>query len=193
MRILKLTTAFIITLAAMYLCIWATKIMSAGHWGYAIAVNFLFMIVFNLVLDFLLKSRYKSGYFASRPFEQDGTIYRWLGVKYFVFLLRLIGWERLLRKDQPITNDLDALRSYRTTTKSSEAAHVLAAICVAAITVWTAWTHSLGHIHWLILFNILLNLYPVMLQRYNRPRVSRLIRLKEAHANTALQSNDDHD
>lgn len=193
MRILKLATASLVTLAALILCAWATSVIAVDHWGYAIAVNFLFMIVFNLVLDTLLKAKFTSGYFASRPFERDGIIYRWFGVKYFVLLLRLIGWERLLRKDQPIKNDLTELRGYETTTKSSEAAHVLAAICVVALTIWTVWKYSIGHIHWLVLFTVLLNVYPVILQRYNRPRVSHLIRLKEAQANTISQLSDDHD
>jgi len=188
MYILKRAFAVLITLAALLLCVWSTRFLAVDHLGYSIAVNFLFMAVFTLFFDSLLKPSFTSGYFDSRRFERDGAIYQWFGVKYYVYLLRLIGWERMQRRDRPINTDLNSLRKYETTTRGAEAAHLLGAVCVIALTIWAAWTYSLGHIHWLVLSNVLLNVYPVLLQRYNRPRVSRLISFKETHSSTASET-----
>jgi len=182
MQALKFAAAGVILAGTLYLCVWATDFIAIDHWGYAIAVNFLFMIVFWSWFGALFTPDFSSGYFAIRPFEQNGVVYRWLGVKYYVSVLRLIGWERILRQEIPINTRLYSLRKYEYSTKGSEAAHLLATLCVATLTVWAALQFSLAHIHWLVLFNIVLNVYPVILQRYNRPRVARLIRRKTALA-----------
>jgi hypothetical protein len=96
-------------------------------------------------------------------------------VKYFTVVLRVIGWEALLRKDVPIMKDLHALKTYEAVTKGSEAVHTAAALSVVAVAMWIVWSTSFAHTTWLLLVNIVVNVYPVMLQRYNRPRVARVI------------------
>jgi hypothetical protein len=175
MRLLKIAISAILLVGAVIFCVWLAETVSYGHWGFSISVSFLFMLVFSLIFGTVFKPAYSSGYFTSKPFERGGTIYRWFGVKQYIFLLRLIGWERLLRKDQPIKNNLESLAKFEATTRGSETAHLLAALMVALITIWFGWKHSFRHIQWLVLSNIFFNVYPVLLQRYNRPRVSRLI------------------
>jgi hypothetical protein len=179
MRPLKLAIAVLLFFGSLLFCVGLARIVPVDHWGFAISINFLFMAYFTLLFGKLFIPAYSSGYFTPRPFERNGSVYRWLGVTYYVVLLRLIGWEKLLRKDQPIKNSLESLKVFEATTRGSEVIHVCAAISVAAFTIWVAWRYSVGHIHWLVLLNILVNVYPVLLQRYNRPRVNRLIRLKE--------------
>ena len=53
-------------------------------------------------------------------------------------------------------------------------------ICVAGVTVYVGWRHSIRDTLWLVPSNILFNVYPVLLQRHNRPRVADLIRRKQA-------------
>jgi hypothetical protein len=137
------------------------------------------MALFTLLFGTLFSPDYSSEYFTSKPFERDGSVYRWCGVTYYQLALRRIGWERIIRKGQPIKNDLESLKKFEGATRGSEAVHLFAAVFVAAVTIWSAWRYSTSRIHWLVLSNILLNVCPVMLQRYNRARVSRLIRLKE--------------
>jgi hypothetical protein len=181
MSILKLAIALLILLGTLWFLTWLTETVRVDHWGFAIAVNFLFMAAFTLLVT-LLKPNYSSGYFPPKPFERDGSFYRWFGVQYYLLLLRWIGWEKVIGRDKSITDDVSSLSKLEAETRGSDAVHLLAAICVAAITIWIAWRYSVGHIHWLVLGNLLFNVYPVMLQRYVRGRVSRVIALKESRA-----------
>jgi hypothetical protein len=141
------------------------------------------MIVFTVIFEHLIPPVFLSKYFLSKPFEREGSIYLWIGVRYYKYLLRLIGWEKIIRKGQPMKNHLPSLINYRIWTQGSEAIHLFASIFVIAYTIWIGWRYSIGDIYWLIIFNIIVNVYPAILQRYNRPRVDRLIRNKEMSTN----------
>jgi hypothetical protein len=150
------------------------------------------MLVFTLLFDTLFTPNYSSEYFTSKPFEQEGSIYRWFGVKFYISILKLIGWEKIIRKGQPIKNNLESLTKFEFWTKGSETVHLFSAIFVTAVTIWIAWRYSFSHIKWLVLSNVLLNVYPVLLQRYNRPRINRLIRRQEKYTNKTQQTNSDN-
>jgi hypothetical protein len=143
-------------------------------------VNFLFMACFTLIFGVLHAPDYTSSYFDARPFELEGNLYRSFGVPLFRRLLHLTGWHRLTWGRRPLGGTLDSLQDFKYRTKGSEFVHLLSAICVAGVTMWIGWRYSLGHIKWLVPSNILLNVYPVLLQRYQRPRVTRLIERKRA-------------
>lgn len=163
----------------LLLCIWSTGFINAGHWGFAISVNFIFMIVFTIIFEKLIPPVFLNKYFLPRSFERNGAIYLWFGVKYYKLLLRLIGWEKIIRKDQIIKKHLNSLILYKIWTQRSEAIHLFASIYVFAFTIWIGWKYSIGDVYWLILLNIIVNVYPVMLQRYNRIRVIRLLRYQK--------------
>lgn len=171
--------AVILVSGALFLSIWVAGIIPVGHWGFAIGVNFLFMAVYTIIFDTLFSPAYSAKYFIARPFERKGSIYQWFGVNYYKYLLRLIGWEKIIRKDQVIKRNMDSLLEFVTWTKGSEAIHLIAAISVIAFTIWIGWHYSISDIRWLIITNVLFNVYPVMLQRYNRPRIIRLINFQK--------------
>ena len=114
-----------------------------------------------------------------KPFEREGSIYLWFGVRYYKYLLRIIGWEKIIRKDHQIKNNMASLIQYNIWTQGSEAIHLFASIYVFVFIIWMGWTYSIGKVFWLILINIIANVYPVMLQRYNRPRIIRLIQYQK--------------
>ena len=176
MRIIKVSVAIVVLWLVLVGCV---RLLPLDHWGLAIGVNFLFMAFFSFLSDVALYPLYSSRYFAARPFEKGGSIYRWCGVGFFLRVLRWVGWERALRKDQPISKDLTRLSNYESGTRGSEAVHLCSAIAVAVFTLWVGWTTSINDLKWLVLFNILVNVYPVMLQRYNRPRVARAIEVMQ--------------
>lgn len=172
MRFVKISVATVVLGFVLVFCV---RMLPFDHWGLAIAVNFLFMAFFSYLSDIALYPLYSSRYFAARPFEKGGSIYRWCGVGLFALVLRWIGWELALRKDQPISRDLTRLSNYESGTRGSEAVHLCSAVAVAGFTLWAGWHTSIHDVQWLVLVNILVNVYPVMLQRYNRPRVARVI------------------
>jgi len=127
------------------------------------------------IVETLLILDLKSSYFNSHPIEAEGKIYKYLGVHYFRKLLVLIGWEKSRKKETPIRKSLILLEYYEYRTRASEFGHGIIAIIVAVVTLYVAIEYSFKETIWLIILNIFLNLYPIMSQRYNRPRVRRVI------------------
>ena len=149
---------------------------------YSIILNFTLMIWMSIV-ETLLIPKFNSAYFNCHSIEREGEIYKYFGVDYFRKFLVFIGWERSRKKETPIRKSLILLEYYEYRTRCSEFGHGIIAIIIALITVYVFMVSSFKDIIWLIILNIFLNIYPMMLQRYNRPRVRRLIKklkLKQA-------------
>lgn len=149
---------------------------------YSITLNFTLMLWMSVV-ETLLIPALKSSYFNTHPFEEEGKIYKYLGVDFFRKFLVLSGWERSRKKETPIRKSLILLEYYEYRTRASEFGHGIIAIIIASTTLYVLMVYSFKETKWLIIFNIFLNIYPMMLQRYNRPRVRRVIKklkLKQA-------------
>jgi hypothetical protein len=121
-------------------------------------------------------------YFRLRRFERGGRLYVWLGVRSFKALLT----SRIYRAALPtldFSRRAGGLGTLHERMRCAEAAHaaaflvVLAAACIAA---WQQWWIGAT---WLMAANVVGNLCPVMLQRYNRGRIDRL-RQRFAHKET---------
>jgi hypothetical protein len=52
-------------------------------------------------------------------------------------------------------------------------------IIVLGFNIFVAFKFGILKSLWLLILNILLNLYPVLLQRYNRPRIERAINISK--------------
>ncbi|MEQ9406568.1 MAG: hypothetical protein RIK87_02540 [Fuerstiella sp.] len=176
MSVGKIAIATILLFATFAGCEWYATIIPPTHWAYAIFVNFIFLAVATALMTALKLPLFPTSYFASKSFERNGRIYRWAGIQFFVSILRFIGWERFWRKQNPVQNNVATLRRYAQGTIGAEAVHALAGICTIGLTVSIAIRYSWSGTKWLWIANIMLNLYPVMLQRYNRPRAERLVR-----------------
>ncbi|OKL38487.1 glycosyl-4,4'-diaponeurosporenoate acyltransferase CrtO family protein [Pontibacter flavimaris] len=156
--------------------------------SYGVGVMFSFeSFVFSWSLNFILMIWYTyltsqinleldSDYFEPKPFERNGSIYKYLGVHAYRKLLVWIGWERINKKKNPVKHSLLSLKESEYNTRASELGHTIIALIVFAVTIGVP--SSLGEAKWLIITNLFLNIYPIMVQRFNRPRYSRIIGLK---------------
>ncbi|MCJ7690662.1 MAG: hypothetical protein MUO60_15290 [Clostridiaceae bacterium] len=142
---------------------------------YSITLNFILMIWMSIVQT-LLKLELKSSYFNSHSIEDEGRIYKCFGVNFFRKLLVLSGWERSRKKETPIKKSLIILEYYEYRTRASEFGHIIIAIIIALTSVYVCIAYSFKETIWLIFFNIFMNIYPIIAQRYNRPRVRRVIK-----------------
>ena len=122
-----------------------------------------------------LKSPFTSPYFNAQPWEQKGKIYESLGIHFYRKLLVWIGWEKLNKKSNPI--EKNTLAHVHLQTKKSEFSHLIILIVVFGFNVYVAIQYGVLKSMWLLLLNVLFNLYPVFLQRYNRPRLERILNL----------------
>ena len=149
--------------------------MSMGSLLYSITLIFV-LVIWMSIVETLLNPALKSSYFNSHRIEVEGKIYKYLGVHLFRKLLVLSGWERSRKKETPIRKSLILLEYYEYRTRTSEFGHVIIAIIIALISVYVCAIYSFKETLWLISFNVFMNLYPIIVQRYNRPRVRRVIK-----------------
>ena len=115
-------------------------------------------------------------YFNEKVWEAKGKIYRQLGINYFRKLLVFTTWEKLNKKTKPVEKSEQAISYLYYRSKQDELGHLIIFVIVSGFTIFV--TIKFGIIKALSLFflNILLNLYPIFLQRYNRPRLERIMR-----------------
>jgi hypothetical protein len=174
-KTLTLIFIVIITIASIDILI---HYIGMQGFAFAWALNFLLMacvLFFTETLNGQLTSRY----YNEKPWEQGGKIYQSIGINLFRKLLVWIGWEKLNKKSNPVQKDTKALIHLHYRTKQSELGHVIILIIVLGFNVFVAFKFGILRSLWLLILNILFNLYPVLLQRYNRPRIERAIKISK--------------
>lgn len=144
--------------------------------SFAWALNFLLMLCV-MVFTEALKSPLVSTYYHEKAWEGKGKTYENLGVNFYRKLLVLTGWERLNKKANPVEKSTKALMHLHLQTKKSEFSHLIIFLIVLGFNVFVVYKYGVLQSLWLFILNILLNLYPIFLQRYNRPRFERAISL----------------
>ena len=161
-------------------------VVAVGLWQgltsflYAWALNFMLMLGVQYFID-ALRFRLNSSYFDPKPWEHNGKMYRYFGVNVFRKLLVLIGWERLHKAESPVLKKLEALKHLEQNTRKSELGHLIIFIIVFIVNLVVGIKYGFGQSIWLLVLNILLNAYPMAVQRYNRPRLNQIISRMEVH------------
>ena len=126
-------------------------------------------------------------YFEMRPFERSGRVYESLGVLYFRRLAPdgdlANRWERRKNPKYRLIRDPQSAAAFISRTEQSERGHLvlLALGCVSAIYAW-----SLGWHGWALYLgagNVVVNIYPILLQRYTRSRIRALLTRPSRNAN----------
>jgi len=145
---------------------------------FAWAFNFMLMVFIPPFTD-TLKSPLTSSYYNEKTWEKRGKVYENLGINVFRKLLVLIGWEKIIRKAHPIEKNTQALVNLHLQTKKSEINHVIILFIVLGFNIFVAIKYGFIKSLSLLILNIILHLYPIMLQRYNRPRIERAINLSK--------------
>jgi hypothetical protein len=109
-----------------------------------------------------------------RPFELDGRVYERLGVTFVKRLLRRgpAAWFNP-RLHLPPTRDAESLARLDAAMRNAEASHAVLFVAVLAVVVHAVLRGWWVAAAWTLAFDIALNGYPVMLQRYNRARLQR--------------------
>lgn len=172
---LKLAFIILITIVLTYAVSYYFDMQS---FSFAWILNFLLM---GCVLYYTetLQSPLTSRYYEEKAWEKRGKIYEYLGINIFRKLLVWIGWEKLNKKSNPVEKNTQTLLQLHYRTKQSELGHVIIFIIVLGINTFVAFRYGFNKSLWLLALNILLNLYPILLQRYNRPRIARAINLSK--------------
>jgi hypothetical protein len=150
------------------------RLIRMDGFAFAWALNFVLMF-FTLAFVEALNSDLGLPYFKEQAWERRGKFYELLGISLFRKLLVLVGWEKLNKKANPVGKSIAALSHLHHQTKKSELGHAAIFLIVLGFSIYVAVVHGLAESKWLFVLDILLNLYPIFLQRYNRPRIERAI------------------
>jgi hypothetical protein len=110
------------------------------------------------------------GYYRLRPFEIDGRLFRRLGVVTFKRLLFTSRIE-LLNFSARLSHGKSGLRGLERGIRQAETDHAIAFLVMIAITIHAATNAWWALVSWLLLANVVANVYPIMLQRHNRARL----------------------
>lgn len=153
----------------------AAVIWYAGADGWIWAASFCadwFVMAWMAALVRVTGFEFSTGYYGAWEFETDGHFYQQLGVPWFGRLIRrgplhicAPGLEWHGRKQ---------MRELERQMRGAEAIHVLAFLTALGLPVFALMRGRTNAALWALLFNTAINVYPVMLQRYNRLRIHGL-------------------
>jgi hypothetical protein len=152
---------------------WFTRVVGFWSWASALCATW-FAVVWVTVVQLLTGLRFPEWYCRPKNFERFGRIYELLGVPFFRRLVRR-GPIHLLAPAFQYSGRRELLPVLERETRTAEAIHVLAFFASLPLTAYAlsrGWLDSGG---WLLSFTVLLNVYPLMLQRHNRVRLQELI------------------
>ncbi|MBF8964129.1 hypothetical protein I0P70_12815 [Pontibacter sp. FD36] len=173
---LKYLSTFFISLFAVSTIVVVAYLLGVTSFSFAWVLNFMLMMAVSSIMQ-TLKPKLTAKYFECKQWEADGKVYRWLGVHIFRKLLVWIGWEKLHKAANPVKKDLGALKQLEYNTRQSDFGHLVIFFIVLAVTFFVAYQYGLQQSLWLVFLNVVLNIYPIMVQRYNRPRLQRAIQI----------------
>ncbi len=121
-----------------------------------------------------------AGYFRMRSFEQSGRIYEWLGIRRF---RRFVPdgdlanrWARRVNPAYRVIRSRRDAEAFVYRTEQSERGH-LVLLLLGVVSAVYAW--RIGWQGWAVYLsagNLVVNLYPILLQRYTRTRLDAVLR-----------------
>jgi len=171
----KLALFTVATVAAIILVLWTVDSFGFNSPVSAFLINWLamsWMAVIGQVANLLFAPRY----YEAKPFERAGRVYECLGIRLFKKLVRrgpLAVFSPTLRF--PKEKTASALQGLENEMRKAETGHALIFVLVllfAGYMLLKGWPDA---VVWTLLFNIVINGYPIMLQRYNRIKLQEFI------------------
>jgi hypothetical protein len=168
------------TVIAVAMLVWSRQVFGARSAVFAFVVVWLPMAWLGIVSRFV-RPRLPAGYHALHRLERDGRLYERLGVRLVKRMLRR-GPLAVFNPDLhlPVEPTATSLSHLDQRMRDAEASHFILFVLTFGVVVHAAARGWWGAAGWTIVFDVLLNGYPVMLQRYNRTLLSR--RFESLHA-----------
>ena len=137
----------------------------------AILFGFFYNILIGgllFLLGLLKIFRLPADYYRQRPFEKEGRLYRALRVEGARKFFRVVGFVRF-------DSHRSSLRFLRDMMIFAETNHAIAFLLNVFTLIYAASRHQWELTFSLLLFNCLMNGYPIVIQRYNRPRLDSIL------------------
>jgi hypothetical protein len=162
------------TAVAVALLIWTGDALGVSSAGFAFLVVWVPMTWLGTISR-AVQPRLPRSYHELREFERDGQIYELVGIRAAKWMLRR-GPLAVFNPDLhlPEKRTSERLAQLEQRMRDAESSHAILLVATVAVAIHAAvrgWWTSSGLI---LIFDLLMNGYPVMLQRYNRARLRRL-------------------
>ena len=160
--------------------------------GFAIVLNMalpLWVVAFFFITAPPIDHPWLEAYFRPRGWERAGERYRAFGVRPFQAVLKALrlGVFGMRPPDFRVTSDAAFLARMERDTRGSEAAHGVCFAIVVGFALYAAATGRIAGAVWLLLLGIVCQVYPVLLQRHQRPRWRRAMRRRERAPVTVVE------
>ena len=127
----------------------------------------------------ILAGRLPDAYFRIRDFERSGRIYVALGVRWFRYLVPdgdlANRWRRRTQPGFRIVPNRRFAAAFVDRTRLSEKSHMILLVMGVLSAFYAARIGWNGWAAYIAIGNIPVNLYPMMLQRYTRARLERML------------------
>lgn len=143
-------------------------------------VTMIYLICSSLSL---MAAALPESYFLPKAIEASGHLYEALGVRRFRRYMMhgdLMNW--LIRRNDPgyrVVRGRDSIRNFEAQTRANERGHLVflgSGVPPTAYAFVSGWHKFAAY---LVIANIVLNVYPIFLQRYTRPPISRVLRPRQ--------------
>lgn len=149
--------------------------------GFVVVANFL-PSFWVCMMVFALSAELNWSYFDAKPFERGGKLYQSLGAVAFRDFLKRVGWSKANKSPMESLRTDKGKQQFLVFTKMAELAHLVP----LPLTFWLTW-QAIRRQHWaslavLTFINLFVHIYPIMLQRYNRPITVQKIAESSVHA-----------
>jgi hypothetical protein len=176
-------TVFTATLIVAGAIIWVLNKYGFQSISFALLANFLVLDWVAVVSTLLNKERrfyLPQKYYSAKRFEKNGQIYRYIGVHYFKKLVAK-GFLANLASIR-FEGKHSRIDSYYRQTQWGELLHLIMFLFIFLLAIYALIRRLYNAFLHLMFFNILLNGYPVLLQRYNRFRLDKVMKLRDSIA-----------
>lgn len=137
-----------------------------------------FAALYFLFLHFTLKTLLPDKFFEIRRFERLGKLYKVIGVGIFKFLLQKNLLPPLTGKFTLKKHSFESLIYLEKQMRSAETIHFLAFLTTIIIMIPFGLYRDVRFFYFIIVFNTIVNLYPTLVQRYNRNRIHKILNFR---------------
>jgi glycosyl-4,4'-diaponeurosporenoate acyltransferase len=122
-------------------------------------------------------------YYEPKKFEFYGnhTIYDYVGIRWYKKYLPFTGdlarkWRNLIQINLNKSQRINELYRYEKKTRNYEIRHIIGIIIFLVLVFLSNKKLTLFDIVFLTFLNLSVNIYPILLQRYNRIRIIKLLK-----------------
>lgn len=140
----------------------------------------LLLFVAPLIAGWVFARLLPERYYRIKPCEWSGRVYERLGIRFFKrFVPNGDYINRIIRHSDPgyrVVCDEESIARFEVGTRLAEKCHLAGLWLALPCTVYALLLGWNKYALWLLIPNVLLHLYPVLLQRYTRARIQRVLK-----------------